>query len=805
MLRDLRYAIRSLIKTPGYTIVALLALALGIGANTAIFSFVDVMLLRPLPYANADRLFATVSLNPARGSSRSNVTYADYEDWKREGLFDAVALFQPGAASISGDRGDPERADALTVSEDFFEVITVRPIAGRVLGPADSAADAPRVAMIGDGLWQRRFGGASDAVGRAIRIGGVPHTIVGILGPRAIYPEQTQVVLPVVPSRFSRDDLARRDNMIFGGLARLNPSSTRAQVEARMRAIAARVASENPSSRTGWTNGLIPLREYIVESELSTALYVLLAAVGAVLLIACANLANLTMVRGAGRVREMGVRTALGASRRTLVRQLAIESTVIGILGAVAGVVLAAITVPALTALVPAGTPFISHVSIDARVLALTALLTVTAIVSVGVLPALGTSRVDITALKEGARGATAGRRTSAVRNVLVVAEISLAAVLLVAAGLLLRSLNQVTRTEPGADIDRVLSARIGVPGSRYTFPQRVEYFEKLVSQLESSSGVEAAAITSYLPAGGGGFGLGRVFLFEGQPEPPASQDVPAQWVVISPHYFRTLGMPVLSGRAFDERDSQKATPVAIVSESFAQKMFPNQRSLGRRVRSWRDENVYREIVGVVGDVALDTLSDHGRALIYVPHAQQGWGGMTIAVRAAIGAPEQLTSVLRRTVRALDPELPLANVGTMAVFARESIARERLSASLMAVLAVLALALALIGVYGIMSYSVASRRQEMGVRLALGASPGDLYRSVLTRGLTLTALGLAMGLAGAIAAGRALQTLLYQTSAFDPVAFGGMAAALAATAFVACLVPARRAATSDPLTALRSE
>jgi putative ABC transport system permease protein len=609
-----------------------------------------------------------------------------------------------------------------------------------------------------------------------------------------------------VPSRFTPEDLARRDNMIFEALARLGPNMRREQAESRMRAIAARVEQENPSSRRGWTNGLVPLREYIVESELSVALYVLLAAVAAVLLIACANLANLTLVRGAGRVREMGIRTALGATRRQLMRQLATESTLIGIVGGGIGIVFAVAAVPALASLVPAGTPFISYVAIDTRVLAMTAVMTLAAIVCVGVLPALSTSRVDTTrALKDGARGATQARGTTRLRSALVIAEISLAVVLLVSAGLLVRSLNQVTRMGSGADIDRVLSARVGVPGSRYTSPQRIEFFQKLIAQLEASPGVEAAAVTSYLPAGGGGFGLGRVFLYEGQPEPPASADVPAQWFVVSPHYFRTLGIPLINGRAFDDRDGAKAVPVMIVSESFAQKMFPDQNPIGKRVRSWRDENVYREIVGVVRDVAIDSPTDQDRAIVYVPHAQQGWGGMTIAVRAATGQPEQLTSTLRRVVRALDPELPLASIGTMEVFARESIARERLSASLMTVLAALALTLAVIGVYGIMSYSVTLRRQEMGVRLALGASPADLYRLVLRRGIALTGAGLTLGLVAAIAASRTLESLLYQTSAFDPVAFGGMAAVLSTTALLACVLPARRAANSDPLTALRSE
>jgi putative ABC transport system permease protein len=807
MLQDLRYAVRTLVKTPGYTLVALVALALGIGANTAIFSFVDVMLLRPLPYPQADRLYATVSINPGRGSTRSSVSYADYEDWKREAdIFAGVALFQPGTAAVSGGIGDPENADALTVSQDFFQVVDVRPMAGRGLGPADNAGDAARVTVISHAFWQRRFGGDPAVVGKDLRIGGVPHTVVGVLAPRAVYPETTDLFLPLVTSRYAAEDLARRDNLMFQGLARLASGASRTQAEARMRAIAARLEQDNPSSRKGWSNGLIPLRQYIVEPELATALYVLMAAVGAVLLIACANLANLTLVRGAGRGREMGVRIALGANRRQLIRQLAAESTVLGVAGGAAGIGFAAAAIPALAAIVPADAPFISSVTLDTRIMLASAALTLLAVLCVGLLPALTTSGIDVgRALKEGARSSSQGRKTATLRKVLVIAEVAMAVVLLVSAGLLLRSFVRATSAPPGADIDRVLAARIGVPGSRYSPAQRVEFLETLAAQLMAQPGVQAAAVTSYLPAGGGGFSLGRVFLSEGQPEPPAGQDVPAMWCVVSPHYFQTLGVPLISGRVFETRDRRESTQVAIVSQSFAARMFPGQNPIGRRVRSWRDENVYREIVGVASDVPFSSLTDRGRAIVYVPHAQQGWGGMTIAVRAAAGSPEQLASTLRRTVNALDPELPLADIGTMEVFARNSIARERLSASLMSALAALALALAVLGVYGVMSYSVALRRQEMGVRLALGASPGDLYRLVLGRGLTLTFIGLAVGLIGAFSASRVLQALLYETSAFDPVAFGGMTAILATTALVACLLPARRAAAADPLIALRSE
>jgi putative ABC transport system permease protein len=721
-------------------------------------------------------------------------------------MFAAVAVFRRGFAAINGGTGDSERAEALSVSDDFFHVIGIQPLAGRALGAADNAPAAAAVTVISHDLWLRRFGGDLAVVGKTLRIGGVPHTVVGVMSPRTIFLEDVDVLLPLVPSRLSEADLARRDNLIFEGIARLTPDATPQQAEARMRVIATRLEQDDPGARTGWTNGLVPLREYIVDSDLATALYVLLAAVGAVLLIACANLANLSLVRGAARARELGVRLALGATRQQLVRQLVAEGALLGLVGGTLGVLLAGVSIPVLGALVPADAPFLSEVSLDSRVMLASAAVTFIAIVGVGVLPALRSSGVTVAqALKEGGRGSSEGRSTLTLRSVLVVVEIASAVVLLVSAGLLLRSFDRLSRTAPGADIDRVLAASVAVPASRYTPAQRIELFERLTAELSSQPAVEAAAITSFLPAGGGGFGLGRVFLSEGQPQPPAGPDVPAMWCVISPRYFQTLGISLLSGRAFDARDNMASTPVMIVSEAFAARMFPAQNPVGQRVRSWRDENVYREIVAVVRDVPFSSLADRGRAIVYVPHAQQGWGGMTIAMRAASGSPASLAPVLRNVVNTIDPELPLSDIGTMDLFARNSIARERLSASLMGALAVLALALAVLGIYGIMSYSVALRRQEMGVRLALGAAPRDLYRLVLGRGVTLTLIGLLTGIAGALAASKALQSLLYETSTFDPMAFGGMATILALSAVVACLLPARRAAAADPLLALRSE
>jgi putative ABC transport system permease protein len=526
-----------------------------------------------------------------------------------------------------------------------------------------------------------------------------------------------------------------------------------------------------------------------------------------VLLIGCANLASLALVRGAGRAHEIGVRLALGAGRGRLIRQLLAESLLLATAGGTLGVLMATFMVQGLRAAVPPDAPFLDQVAIDGRVIAAAAAMSLLTAVFFGVLPAFTTSGVRVSdALKEGSRGGGHSKRAGRLRAALVVGEIAAAVVLLVAAGLLVRSLTQLTADSPGVDLDRVLAGHITLPASRY--PQaahRAEFVRQLTTRLSAEPGVQAAAVTTFLPVGGGGFGLGRVFLAEGWPEPPAHSDVPAMWTAVSPDYFRTLGIPLVRGRVFADRDNAAATPVIIVSETFARRAFGDENPLGRRVRSWRDENVYREIVGVVADVPFSSLSDDTRSIVYIPHQQDSWSLLVVAVRASSGPPEALAGTLRRAVAALDPDLALARVGTMSVFARDSIARERVSTTLMSALALAALVLAALGIYGVMSYSVAQRRREMGVRLALGASPRDLYRTILTRGLTLTAAGLAIGLGGAIGAARLLSALLYETSPFDPVAFASTAGLLMLIAFVACVVPARRAASADPLVALRSE
>jgi len=805
--RDVSYALRSLRRSPGYAAVAILTLALGIGANTAMFAAVDAILLRPLPYPDADRLVVPVSMHAGRNIKNASVSYGDYLDWQREtALFDAVALWRPFAADLTGT-GQPERLSALSVSPEFFRVLNVTPIAGRTLQPGDHEAKAPRVLVLTYGLWQRAFGGATDVVGRTVRFGGVPHEIVGVLPDRLAWPENVALYGAMRPSLYAAEDRERRDNMIFQSLARLRDGATLESGNAALATIASRLERDFPESRKGWTNHLVPLREYMVEEGMRIGLWVLLAAVGAVLLIACANLAHLGLVRGLARQRELGIRIALGASRWRLVRQIVVEGLVIAIVGGSAALALGAWMIQGLKAMAPPDTPFIEGLGLDGRVLAATAAVALLAMFVSSLLPAVTSTRVrPAPAIKDGSPSAGTSRRVRTLRHGLVVAEIAGAVVLLVGAALLLRSFSRIQNVHAGVDVDRVLTGRIALPRApRYEGSAAVaQFYENLIDRLKAVPGVESAGATSFVPVGGGGFGLGRVFLAEGWPEPPGGPDVGAQWNVITSDYFGTMGIPILAGRPFTRNDAEKSTPVMIVSRSFASQMFGAENPLGRRARSWRDENVLREIVGVVDEVRYEGLAERERLRqVYVPHAQNTWSSLTLVVRSKAGPPRSLESAIRRELAALDPDLALANVVALEDIARRSVSGERYGTLLISILALTALALGAVGIYGLISHAVSMRRQELGLRSALGASPGHLYRLVFGQGLWLTAIGLALGLAGALATGRVLDQLLYETEPYDPAAYAVTILAILATAALACLAPARRAARVDPLTALR--
>src|SRR5262245_34166609 len=664
--RDAVHAIKSLRQAPGYVAVTLLTLALGIGANSAIFAAVDTILLRPMPYAHADRLVVPVSVNVSRDTDQASVSYADYADWRRESdVFEAVALWRPITVDLTG-AGQPERIQAVQVSREYFQVITMTPVLGRTLGPADHEPNAPRVAVISFGLWQRIFGGAPDVVGRVVRIAGTPCEIVGVLPARVVFPNEAALIVSL-PAQTDNDTLTRRDNLIFFAIARLRDGVSLERGNALLATIAARLERDYPESRKGWTNRLEPLREFLVSEDVRRGLWVLLAAVGVVLLIGCANLAHLALVRGLSRARELGVRIALGASRWRLIRELGMECLLLGVAGAAAGAALAVWMIHGLAAMAPPQAPFIEDLGIDVRVLAATTIITVLAILLAGVLPAIATSRVQPgPALKDGSPGAGSSRRVRILRHGLIVAEIAGAVILLVGAALLLRSFWRLQHVDPGVDVDRVMAARITLSRTYAKAEQSATFFQRLVEHLDTQPGVQSSAVTSFVPIGGGGFGLGRVFLAEGWPEPPAGRDVSAQWNVVTPDYFRTIGIPVLQGRDFTQADRADSTPVVIVSRSFASRMFGDESPLGKRMRSWRDENVLREIVGVVGEVHYTGLSEREiLRQVYVPHTQNSWGLMNIVVRSASESPAKLESTVRREVCAFDPDLAASKVAKL--------------------------------------------------------------------------------------------------------------------------------------------
>ena len=804
--QDLRYAVRTLVRDRGYAVTAVLALAIGIGGASAIFAAVDAILLRPMPFPHADRLVVPVSTTVSRDIQFGSTSFADYMDWREEKeVFAAVAVWRPTNLDITGD-GEPERVEVAVVSEEYFGLIDVHFVKGRPFQPADHAESAPRVTVITHRLWQRRFGGA-DVVGKTMNVSGVPTEIVGILPARAVWPDTGDLFLPMRPTTYNQDVRTRRDNMIFQNFARLKDGVSLEQGNARLAMIAARLEQENPSSRKGWTNRLIPLREYIVEADVSRALYVLLAAVGSVLLIVCANVANLALVRGQSRARELAIRLSLGASRGRLIQQLVTESVVLAGAGAGLGALLAAGIMKGLVAMAPEGTPFVDAIALDTRVVLVMVGVAVFTVIAAGLLPALVTSGLRLSSsIKDGSAGAGSSVRASRLRHGFVVFEIAAAVVLLVGASLLLRSFGRLTSIDPGADVDRVLTARVSPPAARYADAAKLtQFYSGVVDRLRADSAVEEAAIASFVPVGTGGFGLGRVFLPEGRPEPPAAADVDAAWNTIMPAYFRTVGIKLTSGREFTDQDRQGTTPVMIVTDSFAKTMFPGESALGKRVRSWRDENVYREIVGTVSEVRYEGLSDKPQRLVYVPYAQDTWRSMLLVVRARAGKPMDLAPLLRRTVGSIDNQLALARVSTMAEAASASIAAQRYAALLTGLLAGLAILLAAIGVYGVMSYVFATRRREMGLRLALGAPISSVYRLVFKYGFMMTGIGLLIGSAAAVAVSRWMATLLYETSAADTFAWGSMLAAILIAATLACLGPAHRSAKADPVSVLRME
>ncbi len=797
--QDLRYAARLLAHDLGFTAAAVAMLAVGIGANIAIFTVVNGLLLRPLPYPHQDRL---VDVHERFTDIDPDVPFAfpDFLDVRaRQQVFDAVALYQETSVTLAG-AGEPERVSCAQVTAGLLRVLGVTPAAGRDFRDGEDGPAASPVAVLGYGLWQRRFGGEA-VVGRTVRIDGRPVTVVGVMPPEFDFPGGADLWTPLVvdPAQYPRDRYS------FSAVAVLKPGVDLAAARANLDTIARQLAQEHPDTKARVGIGARPLRDVLVAADLARAFLVLLGAVGLVLLIACANLAGLMLSRGAARDQEMAVRAALGAGRGRLVHQLLVESLLVAALGAALGLAVGTFGLDALVAAAPAAFPSWVTFRIDATVAAFAVLLTLATAVLAGLAPALRASRPDLHAgLKEtGSRTTVEGGR---LRGALVAGEIALALVLLLASGLMARSVLSLLDVDPGLRTAHVVTVRVSLPATAYPTPAgRRAFFDALLPRVAAIPGVTRAAATSSLPMTGAFSSLG--VSIEGAPPPaPGREPMPVRSVV-TPGYFETMGIRVVAGRPFDERDGRPGTPaVAVVNETFARRGWPGTDPVGRRLKFGDpgDDVPWVIVVGVANDVRQLGLGAQVDDEIFLPYGQLPLPGMTLVVQGAAD-PVPLAPSIRDAAHAMDPNLALFQVRPMADIVAGSIRRPRLFSWLFGVFGVVALVLAAVGVYGLLAYSVAQRTREIGLRLALGAGPGEVRRMVVGRGMRLAAGGLALGLAGSVPATRALGALLHGVSATDPLTFAGVTALLLAVAWLACTLPARRATRIDPMTALRCE
>jgi len=799
---ELRGALRTLLKQPGFTLVAVVTLALGIGANVAIFAVVNGMLLQPLPYANQARVLSIDEQSPVFPDGMS-VSLADYLDWRdRQRVFESMTIFQETSFTLTGV-SEPERINGTETSVELLSTLGVAPVSGRGFRADDGRPGAEKVVLVGHGLWQRRFGG-EPLVGRTIELDREPHTVIGIMAKEFGFPEFAQLWVPlqIDPAAAA----AARGAHSYDAIGTLKPGVSQEQARVDLAVVAGQLAQAYPRTNTDIGVRTEPLRERSLPGELRLAFVVFLAVVAFVLLIACANIANLLLGRAVVRDREMAVRAALGAGRWPILRLLMIENLLIAAMGGAAGLLLGRGARDALVAAVPIEIPIWMRFDIDANVVAFVVLLAVVASAVFGLLPALRASRRDVVAVlnESGTRSATGG--AGRLRNALVVAEIAIAVVLLVSGGLVIRGFVRLINIDPGFRPSNLLTLRVVLPEVGYDSDDRRRAFvNDLLPRLGTLAGVQRAAVVSSLPLTGGASVY--VITIEGAPPPLPGRNPDAGFIVTSTGYFETIGIPLRKGRVFDEHDGQPGTePVVIVNETLASRHWPGQDPIGKRLRlgDAASAQPWMTVVGVVGDVRQRSLDTPVRAAMYVPHLQRPLRGFSVIVRTA-GPPLALVDQVRRTIHSLDRDLPVSSVFTMDRVMVRSLWQPRLFSWIFAVFAGVALVLAVVGVYGVVSYSVAQRTREIGIRVALGAAQGRIRAMVLRQGMRATAIGVGIGLGLAVAVTRVMGALLYGVSPTDPLTFGLVTFVLGATAMVACLVPALRATRVDPIVALRCE
>ena len=798
LIKDLRYAVRSFLKRPGFLVIAVATLALGIGATTAMFTVVNSVLLRPLQFPEPERIVLFEGINPSKGIKQSNMSIPDILDWQAQSQsFEQIAAFLPWGIILSGG-DESERVRATYASAEFFPLFRTNAVQGRVLQAADMQPGAEPVVVLSHGLWQRRFGGAANVVNTKVILGGKPVTVAGIMPAGFTYPYDSELWLafPLDP----KDE--PRDNRYISVVTRLKPNVSMAQAQAEMDTISQRLAQNYHETNTGWSVQLFELRERLV-GELRPSLLILLGAVAFVLLIACANVANLLLARAAYRQQEIAVRTALGASRMRVVRQLLTESVLLSVVSGLLGLALSIWLVKLLIAITPPDSPRTEEIGIDVRVFAFALGIAVLAGLLFGLFPALQTSRPNLNEMLKdtGRRGSDSGSRNR-VGGLLIVSEIAVSFVLLAGAGLLIKSFLNLREINPGFIADNVLVMRLSLPPGKYTEdPARAQMYKELIDSVKATPGVQSAGATLSLPLGGDTFNLFRGIIREGRPMTPEEQ-TDAQNLVITPDYFQVLQIPLKAGRFFTDQDNLQSTKVVIINEKLARELWPNENPIGRRFSVWRDEKFSREVVGVVGDTKQSLDKDPANQM-YIPYAQDPtWSSLALVVRTA-GEPGALAASVREAIRAVDKGTPAYNVRTMNDVVSRSAAPRRTPMLLLSAFAGVALFLAMLGIYGVSSYYVTQRTHEIGVRMALGAQIVDVLKLVLQRAMLLAIVGIGIGTVGAIAVTRYLTTLLFGVKPIDVVTFIAVAIALAVVVFVACLIPARRAAKIDPLEALR--
>jgi putative ABC transport system permease protein len=811
-MSDLRYAVRGLTARPGFSLVAILTLALGIGANAAIFTVVNAVLLRPLPFRDPQHLMLIVERNGPFPTTQTT-SWQNYVDWRDQSRsFENFGAFRNLTMTLSGGT-EPERVPAKMLSAAVLPALGVAPAIGRGFTVQDDTAGAQGVALLSDSLWRRRFGGAPGVVGSPVTLDNQPYTIVGVLPPHFQLLQEADIFIPMGPWAATLPD-DRGWHPGIWPLARLKRGTTVEQAQAEMKVVSDRLGKDYPTFNRNLSADVRPLQEFAVQN-VRQSLLVLAAAVGFVLLVACANVANLLLARAVGRQKEIAIRTAIGASRTRLITQLIIESVVLSVTGGAAGLILATWSVPLLARLAGSNSPAVGVIGVDRAALAFTAAVSLATGLLFGLIPALQTARVDIAAaINESGRGNAAGVGHHRLRGLLVVVEMTLATVLLVGAALLTKSLVRLQDVSPGFNPAGLLVADAPLsPVSYATSRQRNQFVDRLVPRLKQIPGVKVASVATAPPFSGTGSTIH--FNIVGRPPKGPEDYIATGYRAIGADYFLALGVPIVAGRPFTERDRDRSRPVAIVNETFVHRFFAGDRAQALRSRAQlgttpddEPETPIMDIVGVAGDTrqAFEAAADPTMFVPYLQHPIDVIGGLyrslSIVVRTD-GDPAALAAGLRATVREIDREQPLARVRTMREAMTESVAQPRLRTTLLLLFSAVALALSLVGVYGVMAYAVSERTHELGVRLALGASPQDIRSLIVGEGVRLAAVGIAAGIVGALAASRALTSLLFDLSPNDPVTFAASAVALLIAAVAAAYGPARRAGRIDPVLMLR--